>query len=245
MLKHLFIMALSICIMLSATVRADVLTMPSLDWPPYSGKSLPEQGASVAVVRAAVEAMGHELNVEFYPWSRTVYLVKNDAQYAGYFPEYYYETDELLFSDPIGTGPLGFVENTNQPIEWSSLDDLALHTIGVVRGYVNTPELDARIANGTLKSSAVTSDTQNLQKVGRERLPLAVVDANVLAYLKENDPALSAVKDTLQMNKKLLVDKKLYIAFADNEEGRKWRDIVNEGLKKIDIEQIMQSHLGN
>ncbi|ODQ01570.1 substrate-binding periplasmic protein [Salinivibrio sp. DV] len=245
MLKHLFIMALSICIMLSATVRADVLTMPSLDWPPYSGKSLPEQGASVAVVRAAVEAMGHELNVEFYPWSRTVYLVKNDAQYAGYFPEYYYETDELLFSDPIGTGPLGFVENTNQPIEWSSLDDLAAHTIGVVRGYVNTPELDARIANGTLKSSAVTSDTQNLQKVGRERLPLAVVDANVLAYLKENDPALSAVKDKLQMNKKLLVDKKLYIAFADNEEGRKWRDIVNEGLKKIDVEMIMQSHLGN
>lgn len=245
MLKHLFTMAFSVCILASATVRADVLTMPSLDWPPYSGKSLPEQGASVAVVRAAVEAMGHELNVEFYPWSRTVYLVKNDAQYAGYFPEYYYETDELLFSDPIGTGPLGFVENTNQPIEWSSLDDLASHTIGVVRGYVNTPELDARIANGTLKSSAVTNDTQNLQKVGRERLPLAVVDANVLAYLKENDPALSAVKDKLQMNKKLLVDKKLYIAFADNEEGRKWRDIVNEGLKKIDIEQIMQSHLGN
>ncbi|PCE65525.1 MULTISPECIES: ABC transporter substrate-binding protein [Salinivibrio] len=245
MLKHLFTMTFSVCILVSATVRADVLTMPSLDWPPYSGKSLPEQGASVAVVRAAVEAMGHELNVEFYPWSRTVYLVKNDAQYAGYFPEYYYETDELLFSDPIGTGPLGFVENTNQPIEWSSLDDLASHTIGVVRGYVNTPELDARIANGTLKSSAVTNDTQNLQKVGRERLPLAVVDANVLAYLKENDPALSAVKDKLQMNKKLLVDKKLYIAFADNEEGRKWRDIVNEGLKKIDIEQIMQSHLGN
>ncbi|OOE33445.1 substrate-binding periplasmic protein [Salinivibrio kushneri] len=243
MLKHLFTIIFS-ALLLALPARADVLTMPSLEWPPYSGKNLPDQGASVAVVRAAVQAMGHELNVEFYPWSRTVYLVKNDAQYAGYFPEYHYETDELVFSDPIGTGPLGFVENVNQPIEWSTLDDLTQHTIGVVRGYVNTPELDERIANGTLKSSAVTSDTQNLQKVGRARIPLAVVDANVLDYLKENDPALSAVKANLQMNKKLLVDKKLYIAFADNAEGQKWRDIVNQGLKKIDIEQIMKQHLG-
>lgn len=233
MLKRLFILAFSALLITTTPVRADVLTMPTLDWPPYSGKNLPEQGASVAVVRAAVEAMGHELSVEFYPWSRTVYLVKNDAQYAGYFPEYHYDTDDLIFSDPIGTGPLGFVENTNQPIEWSTLDDLTSYTIGVVRGYVNTPELDALIANGTLKSSDVTSDTQNLQKVGRERIPLAVVDANVLDYLKENEPSLRKVKDALQMNKQLLVDKQLHIAFADNEAGQKWRKIVNEGSKKL------------
>lgn len=244
MLKHLFTLAFSALLLITTPARADVLTMPSLEWPPYSGKNLPDQGASVVVVRAAVQAMGHELNVAFYPWSRTVYLVKNDAKYAGYFPEYHYETDDLIFSDPIGIGPLGFVENVNRPIEWSTLDDLTPHTIGVVRGYVNTPELDARIASGSLKSSDVTSDTQNLQKVGRERIPLAVVDANVLDYLKENDPALSAVKANLQMNKKLLVDKQLHIAFANNEAGKKWRDIVNQGLKKIDIEQIMKERLG-
>jgi amino acid ABC transporter substrate-binding protein, PAAT family (TC 3.A.1.3.-) len=46
------------------------------------------------------------------------------------------------------------------------------------------------------------------------------------------------------MNKKLLVDKKLYIAFANNEAGKKWRNIVNQGLKKIDVEQIMKERLG-
>ncbi len=164
MLKHLFTLILSALLLIAAPTRADVLTIPSLEWPPYSGKNLPDQGASVAVVRAAVQVMGHELKVEFYPWSRTVYLVKNDAKYAGYFPEYRYETDDLVFSDPIGSGPLGFVENVNRPIEWSTLDDLASHTIGVVRGYVNTPELDALIANGSLKSSDVTSDTQKSTK---------------------------------------------------------------------------------
>ncbi len=99
------------------------------------------------------------------------------------------------------------------------------------------------IAQGQLLSSAVNSDVQNLQKVAKGRVPLAVIDSNVFNYLKNNDPSLAADKDQLQMNKQLLVEKDLHIAFRNDAQGQKWQAIVNEGLKKIDIEKIMNSYL--
>ena len=44
--------------------------LTSLLGPPYSGQQLAEQGASIAVARAALKVMGHQLEVDFYPWSR-------------------------------------------------------------------------------------------------------------------------------------------------------------------------------
>ncbi|EIO5086811.1 transporter substrate-binding domain-containing protein [Vibrio cholerae] len=239
--KWLWIPLLSLSAAFS--VKADTLILTSLDWPPYSGEGLAEKGASIAVVKAAVEAMGHELVVEFYPWSRAVHLAKGEAKYSGYFPEYFFEDNSLLFSDSIGKGPLGFAENVANPIQWSVLEDLKPHTIGVVRDYINTPELDSMIAQGKLLSSAVNSDVQNLQKVAKGRVPLAVIDSNVFNYLKNNDPSLAADKDQLQMNKQLLVEKDLHIAFRNDAQGQKWQAIVNEGLKKIEIEKIMNSYL--
>ncbi|MDX1269724.1 MAG: hypothetical protein R3311_20295, partial [Oceanisphaera sp.] len=72
---------------LTMAARADTLYLASLEWPPYSGPDLPAQGVSVAIVRAAIEAMGHELVVEFFPWSRAVSMGRNTEQYTGYFPE--------------------------------------------------------------------------------------------------------------------------------------------------------------
>jgi len=244
-MKHRIIPGLiaAVVLMISPLSRADTLYLTSLEWPPYSGEDLSAQGASVAVAKAAFEAMGHELVVEFYPWSRAVALATNNDKYAGYFPEYYYESDEFLFSDPMGQGPLGFVENVNNPIDWNSLDDLTDKTIGVVQDYVNTEKLDTMIADGELNASAVTSDSQNVLKVAGGRIDMAVIDSNVLDYLLENDPKVDMAIGKVQMNDKLLVEKDLYIAFKNNANGQQWRDIFNEGLTKIDIDAIMAEHM--
>lgn len=233
----------AVFLMVSSFSRADTLYLTSLEWPPYSGADLPSQGASVAVAKAAFEAMGHELVVEFFPWSRAVALATNNDTYAGYFPEYYYESDDFLFSDPMGQGPLGFVENVANPVEWSSLEDLTDKRIGVVQDYVNTEELDRMIADGEINASAVTSDSQNVLKVAGGRIDMAVIDSNVLAYLLENDPQVRSAQGKVRMNDRLLVEKDLYIAFKNNADGQQWRDIFNEGLTRIDIEAIMAAHM--
>lgn len=236
---------ITLALLFAPLLKADVLTLTSLEWPPYSSKSLKQQGASIAVVSEALKAMGHELKVEFYPWERAVHLAKNDARYAGYFPEYFFESNELLFSDSIGLGPLGFAENKAMPVNWSILADLTPYTIGVVRGYVNTDEIDKMIANGTIKSEAVNSDSQNLTKLGYKRIPLAIIDSNVFDYLLENTPSLQPLKADLQMNQRLLVEKSLHVAFTNNENGQRWQDILNQGLQRIDVEKIMRDYLSN
>lgn len=231
---------------LTSGLHADTVTLTSLEWPPYSGEKLPEGGASVAVAKAAFAAMGHELVVEFYPWSRAVKMAKDDAKkYAGYFPEYYADSvaKEFHFSDPMGTGPLGLVERVDKPLKWEKVEDLSTYTIGVVQDYVNTTEFDTLAAQGKIKTQTVTSDTQDLMKVQGGRVDAAVIDKNVLNYLLKNDPQAKSANGKVQFNAHLLEDKKLYVCFRNDEMGQKWQHIFNEGLKKIDINAIMAKHM--
>lgn len=228
----------------SAPVLSDSVYLTSLTWPPYSGKTLNEQGASVAVAKAAFKAMGHELVVDFYPWSRALKSASDPtSKYAGYFPEYFYETNEFLFSNVMGIGPLGLVENKNKPIIWSTVTDLSQYELGVVQDYVNTQELDAMIANGKIKAQAVTSDELNIRKVAGGRIDAAVIDTNVLKYLLLNSNELTPLQKQLQINAKLLTQKELFVAFKNNSDGKHWLAIYNQGLEKIDVDAIMSKHL--
>lgn len=225
----------------SVAAQDKVIRLTSLEWPPYAGEKVAEQGASVAVVRAAAEAMGYKLEVKFYPWERAVKMAQDGASgYHGYFPEYH--SDEVaktfVLSDPIGSGPLGFVEQKSAPVAWGSLAELKGKTIGTVSGYVNTAEFDAKAASGELKVEAVTDDLTNVRKVGAGRIPMAVIDKHVLNYMLRTDPALAAVKDKVQFNARLLEDKSLYIAFQRSAKGQEAAKVINEGLKKIDVDAI-------
>lgn len=230
----------------SVSTVAETVTLTSLEWPPYSGEKLPDGGASVAVARAAFAAMGHELVVEFYPWSRAVKMAQDAGKkYAGYFPEYYADSvaQEFHFSDAMGTGPLGLVEPVAKPVQWTKVEDLSAYTIGVVQDYVNTTEFDTLAAQGKIKTQTVTSDSQDIMKVYGGRVDAAVIDKNVLNYLSKNDAQIQSISSKVQFNAHLLEDKQLFICFRKDDMGKKWQQIYNEGLKKIDINDIMAKHM--
>ena len=243
-------LAFLLTLMLGATPSfADSKTvhLTSLGWPPYSGKKLPNNGPSIEVAKAAFKAMGYELVVDFYPWSRAVALAKDTgSKYAGYFPEYYSDgvAKEFHYSGVMGNGPLGFAQQTAKPISWATLDDIGKLNVGVVQDYVNTTEFDARVADGRIKAKAVTSDSTNLVKLANGRLDLAVVDQNVMDYLKKTDARLKSVASKIEFNSKLLEDKKLYVCFKKNAEGKRLQEIFDQGLTKIDVAAIMKNGLG-
>lgn len=235
-------------IVFSNTSHAKIKTiyLTSLSWPPYSGKELSNNGPSIAVAKAAFKAMGHNLVVDFYPWSRAVALAKDStSKYAGYFPEYYSKSvaQEFHYSNEMGNGPLGFAQQIANPISWSTMDDLAKLNIGVVQDYVNTTELDTRVADGRIKAKTVTSDATNLVKLANGRLDLAVVDQNVMNYLKKTNTRLKPIADKIEFNSTLLENKKLYICFKKDANGKKLQEIFDQGLGRIDIEGIMKKGL--
>jgi len=246
MLKNFLVGLLGLGLLCGPVSAQDkVVKLTSLDWPPYAGEKLKEQGASVAVAREAFKAMGYTLVVEFYPWSRAVKMAKEDAKYMGYFPEYHSAdtAKEFNFSEPMGVGPLGFAERSDSRVTWSKLDDLVKYRIGVVQDYVNTDEFDQRVAKKQLKVDVTTSDAKNLQKLDGKRIDIAVVDRNVFNYLLATTPSLESAKKTIRFNDKILEDKKLYVCFKKGPEGEKLAKIFNDGLKKINVTAIMAQHL--
>lgn len=225
----------------AASAQDKVIRLTSLEWPPYSGEKVKDQGASIAVVRAAAEAMGYTLEVKFFPWERAVKMAQDPKSgFHGYFPEYHSDqvAKDFLLSQPIGSGPLGFVEQKSAPVTWTTVADLKGKTIGTVAGYVNTAEFDAKAAKGEFKAEAVVDDLTNVRKVAAGRIPLAVIDKHVLNYMLQSDPSLAAVKGKVQFNAHLLEDKALYIAFQRTPQGEASAKVINEGLKKIDVKAI-------
>lgn len=226
------------CLLCSTVQASQQVYMTSLEWPPYSGSKLAENGLSVAIAREAFAIMGYDLIVEFKPWVRTVTTATKENRFIGYFPEYYFDTEEFVFSQSIGSGPLGFVQNVRSPVYWAELTDLEGLRIGVVQGYVNTKQFDELVEQGTLTVEASVSDNRNIHKVAKSRLDVAVIDSNVLAYLIRVDPRAKVLAQRLEMNQKLLAIKEIHLAFKNTPEGQRWRDIFDQGLKQVDIDAV-------
>lgn len=231
----------------AASGQAADIRLTTLDWPPYSGSGLPELGASSAVVARAAAAAGDTFSAEVLPFQRAVKVGLEDAGFVGYYPEYHSKDLEATcaFSGPLGTSPLGLVERKAQPLTWKTIDDLKGHTIGVVQGYVNTAEFDAKAADGTLTVEAVVDDATNLRKVAAGRIPAAVIDRHVMNYLLKNDPALAPLAGTLQFNPVMLERKTLHVCFRKSPEGTAARERFEAGLAKVDVEAVTAAAIGD
>ncbi|MDE1460583.1 substrate-binding periplasmic protein [Spartinivicinus poritis] len=230
-----------------ANAVAEKVYLTSLDWPPYTGKKLTQQGASVAVAKAVFKAAGYDLIVEFFPWKRAVDLAKDDPKYAGYFPEYFAAEleQDFIFSEPMGSGPLGFAELKSAAVAWQTLHDLKEVKIGTVSGYVNTAEFDQMAAKGELRVDAAGSDTTNLLKLNGGRISLAVIDKNVMHYLLSTEKKLVKAKNNIQFNNKMLEDKKLYICFKKNDKGKMLVNAFNKALTEVDVQKIMNKYFSD
>jgi len=240
-LSKYLITVLFIFLSVSCQIQAqnNILYMTSLEWPPYSGKKLHNQGITVAASKAIFKAMDYELVVDFYPWSRAIKLgLSEKTKYIGYFPEYYSSaiSKTCNFSQPVGSSQLGFAQLKANPISWKTLDDIAkLNRVGIVQGYVNSAEFDKRVVSGNIKTDVAISDLINLKKLAAGRFPLMVIDKYVLEYLLENKPELSQFKNKIEFNEKLLEEKYLYLCFNNSENAETIKKIFDKEAHKLDM----------
>ncbi|MCF1182216.1 transporter substrate-binding domain-containing protein [Marichromatium gracile] len=114
----------------------------------------------------------------------------------------------------------------------------------MVQGHVNTAAFDAAVAEGCIQVETVVSDAQNARKVAAGRLDAAVIDSRVLDYLLARDPLLEPVEPgAVRMNARLLGSKVLFAVFCKGAEGDRWRQTLNEGLRRIDAEAMLREYL--
>ncbi|MDY0162608.1 ABC transporter substrate-binding protein [Desulfobotulus sp.] len=222
----------------------EALKGATLNWEPYIGVNMPREGYVAEVVREALSAGGgYTLDIQYMPWARVVAMTKA-GQFDLYFPEYYAEElkKDFLISDAFPGGPLVFFRKKGSQISYTKLQDLRSYKIGVVRGYVNTPEFDAATY---LTKEEVTEDLHNFLKLLAGRIDLVVADQYVgLHLLRTQLPDRSQEVEILSPP---LGNNDLYVCFPKKiQDAEKKLKAFNRGLKMLKesgrIQEIMASH---
>lgn len=235
----LFFLIFEVCI--HRADAQDVVRIVSLEWPPFSGENLKGKGRSLSLIKKVFAEAGLKVEYEIVPWNRGLNLFVA-GKFDALAPEYYDDLaqDRCNYSDPIQTSPLGFISlktSDEQMYTWHVLSDLKDYRIGTVNGYLNTPAFDELVRKKILTIEPVVNDETNILKVGMGRIPLAVIDKNVLEYLLETAPRLKGLDSVIKFNEKILEDKKIYICFQKTPRGEELRSIFNryyEQERKID-----------
>ncbi|MDQ7836385.1 MAG: transporter substrate-binding domain-containing protein [Humidesulfovibrio sp.] len=238
MKKWLSTLLLLFSLTLASSAWAGSVKLATLDWEPYISHAMPGNGFVAEVVREAFKRQGQDAKFEFMPWARVVAVAKK-GEVDGYLPEYYAKELEkdFLLSDPFPAGPLGFFKLKSKAITWKTLDDLKPYSIGVVRGYVNTAEFDAR---KDLKKDEVDEDTLNLRKLVAGRIDLMVADKYVGLYLAKKDIPGDASK--IEFMSPVLENKELFVCFPKSKPGSKaLRDAFNQGLSSMKADGTLKA----
>ena len=226
---------------LAADKTVELLT---LEWPPYTASTLSGGGATTSIVRKAFEAAGYQVKVAFLPWKRAVEMVSEASNTpVAFFPGYHCKQKEgLVASEAVGDGPIGFAENVEAPLAWSSLDDLDGKRIGTVIGYSNTEEFDARAAEGRIKPEAAADDVTNLRKLANKRLDAVVIDKFVFEYMRKKDAGLAESRGKLAFNGKPLKTNTLFVCARGDAAGTQLIQDLNTGLRTLDINALTKDY---
>lgn len=228
------------------TMADETVVVSTLEWPPYTGSALPQGGVTTAAVEAAFLKMDKDIRVVYRPWKRAIDVAKKGTDdVIAYFPGYHCQHREgFVASEPIGSGPLGFAEHIDKPMEWETLDDISDQQlkIGTVLGYANTDKFDKMIGTGWIIAVPAPDDITNLKKLLRKRIDAVVIDGLVLEYLKATHRDIADGADMLRFDERPLEDKTLYLCFRDDEKGRSLKRIFNAGLEQIDIDGIVDNY---
>lgn len=214
---------------------SNVVRLGTLEWQPYIGTDLPNNGYVFELVQKAFENESMKVEIEFYPFARLFPLV-DAGELDGYFPEYWNEelSKTYDYSAPFQGGDLGFMKLKEQDFsfkpkanmqDFHSLKDLK---IGIVRGYTNTAAFDS--AN-YLQKEETSADLNNLKKLLFRRVDLILIDPNVANYLIETN--LSQYKDKFEYLEPSLEYKPLYICFRKRE-NKTFLKKFNQGLQKLE-----------
>ncbi len=178
------ILILTISIALPA-FAAEKWTITSLDWQPYSGKNLPDQGKSIVKLRQALQLNSIKLEVKFLPWARAKAMATQPG-YIGYFPAWPEEVNEgFIASPPVDWSQIAIMSRGERTIP-ADLDSLfSTHIVGLIRSYVYPKEIEEAANRHKNNVDEAPDENSLVKKLARGRCDIAITDPAVMKYYAE------------------------------------------------------------
>lgn len=220
------------------------IRLASLEWLPYVGPGLEQNGLSMAIATAAAKQFGYVVKIDYFSWNRAMQVGQEDDRFSGYFPAYYTEerARRCHFSAPMGHSTVGLAYLKANPLQWNTSTDLIGMRIGVVAGYSNGAEFDALVKQGKLTIDPSPGDLFNLKKLLAGRVRAVVIDKSVLRYLLLSDPDLIKEQDRIEFHENVLAKLSLHVCFKRTPAGLELQQAFDEALKKMRLDEIEDAY---
>lgn len=186
-----------------------VIELVSLEWPPYAGSRIHENGFVSQIVTKAYNLSGYKVFIRFRPWARALKETESGI-YDLAFPAYYSDArNERFVLVPLDiSSRIGFMKiKSGIPDTYGALSDLHPWRIGIVHGYVYRPDFDRA---DSLKKYKGYSDMELVRHLIRGEIDLAAIDKRVAGHLigtLAGDKAFKFLSPPLDV-------KQLYLAFS-------------------------------
>jgi len=165
---------------LSSSQARDI-NMVAVNWAPYYGKSLKNEGVIADLVKTSFKRSGHTAKIEWVPWKRAVYLVEQglkDVALGAYYSDERARTFRL--SDAFYNIEVGFVALRKLGVTgYSSLTDLSPYKIGVNAGWANRQDFDEA---SYLRKEPAKSPKHNILKLLKGRVQIITLSFGIFKY---------------------------------------------------------------
>ncbi len=212
-----------------------VVHISSGEWAPMTGKDLAHGGFINHVIREAFSRMGHEVQIDFFPWARSYALMLyGEVDASSYWFTSKKRDSECLYSDPINTEEVVFFHLKGKPIpSWKTLEDLGGMNIAVTTGVTYTDEFLKLGREGAYTLFPSTKQIDNFTKLIRGRVDAFPTSkrAGLNILRKSFSPA---EQNAITYDEKPLTITPGHLAFTlKRKDSRKLLQTFNEGLKAI------------
>jgi len=168
------VVVLGSCLIVYRASAAEIITIATLEYSPWTGKNLKDNGFVNHVIAEAFNRKGYAVTYTYLPWKRAV-TESRSGNYSALSYVYWskdWEKDFYL-SDPISEEKIVFFHLKSDPIKaWKTLDDLKDYKFGATRGYTYTKEFWRAAESKRLNVEVTTTDKQNFQKLLTGRIDI-------------------------------------------------------------------------
>lgn len=168
-----------------------------LNWPPFYGEDIQENGFYSAVVREAFKRAGYETELSFTPWKRALKSAQNDRKdilWGAYYNDERAKT--LAFSDVVMQNNEVFITRKDADVSVATLDDIKPFNVGVLAGSAQVKDLsDAGYTN----LSEAPKGELNLKKLASGRVDFVLMGQAQFNFLMSEDEDLADLRGKLEV----------------------------------------------
>lgn len=208
----------------------EVWIITSLDWEPYSGAKMFNQGNSIQRLKRILSEQGITLEVEFYPWARAQTVAKN-KNYLGYYPAWPEEVKEgFVASSKVDTSNVSIMKRKSIKHKYSGLADICKnYKIGYIQTYVYPDSIDKLIKSTPDCFVRAPFETSLVNMLSTGRFDFALTDSTVMSYLASQKGLSNVV-----IHQKIM-EKGLVVALRDAPDNQKRIRRLEEILTQINL----------